>query len=127
MTEQVLIVATGPLARFVPALGTMAAIRASHASAKITVLVAAEIGAFASSAPYFDDVWIDPTIGSRNLRHWRALRALLRSTGFARIYDLSNDRHSRHIFWLAYGVRGLGTSRRSIPWSGDIAGTALAY
>lgn len=125
--ENILIVITSGLERLVPALGAVAAIRASHAHAEIVILAREEFAEFLRTSPYPNEVWIDNTAGSRSLKRWRALRAQLRSREWARIYDLDGNRHSGHLFWLTYGRRALSQARNCLPWSGTIPGTFLAW
>ena len=124
--ERILVVATAGLERFVPALGPMAALRAHHHGATIILLTSPLIAAFAAASPYFSDVWVDETVTSRDLRKWLALRARLREQPFDRVYDFDASAHSKAIFWLMYGRRGL-FDRKTLPWSGIIPGTALDH
>lgn len=126
-SEAVLIVIASGLARLVPALGAMAAIRAAHPGAHVVALTSPSTADFVCASPYADEAWPDPARGSRDIRAWRALRARLRTRDWARVYDLDADRHSGHIFWLAYGRRALRAARGAVPWSGVIPGTALAW
>lgn len=124
--ERILVIATTGLERFVPALGPMAALRAHHHGATIILLTTAVIAAFAASSPYFSDVWVDDTVGSRDARRWIALRRRLREQPFDRVYDFDASSHSKTLFWLMYGRRAL-FERNTIPWSGAIPGTALSH
>ncbi|MGE4063707.1 MAG: glycosyltransferase family 9 protein [Rhodospirillaceae bacterium] len=126
-TDNILIIIATGLERLVPALGAIAAIRASHASAQVVILAREEFIEFLRTSPYADDVWIDDTAGSRSLTRWRNLRAQLRSREWARVYDLDGTRHSTHLFWLLYGRRALSAARNCLPWSGTIPGTFLAW
>ncbi len=63
---RLLIISTQGLKRFVPALGVMGAIRAYHRDAHIVLLTTRNVTAFAGTAPYFDDIWIDETDGILN-------------------------------------------------------------
>ena len=123
--ERILVIATTGLERFVPALGSMAALRAHHHGATIILLTTAVIAAFAASSPYFNGVWVDDTEGSRDVRRWLALRRRLREQAFDRVYDFDASPHSKTIFWLMYGRRGF-FDRNTLPWSGAVPGTALA-
>ncbi len=126
-TESILVVLTSGLERLVPALGALAALRASHAGAEIIILAATEYAEFLRTSPYANEVWEDDTVGSHNFRRWRSLRARLRSREWARVYDLDANRHSTHLFWLLYGRRGLSPARSCLAWSGIIPGTFLAW
>jgi len=123
--RRILVISTQGLARFVPALGAMGAIRAHHRDAEIILLTAREVSAFAATAPYFDDVWIDPSDGTLNFTHLKALRARLIARTFDRIYDLEATPHTRRLFWLMHGWAGF--RRGDISWSGQISGEALSH
>ncbi len=124
--ERILVIATTGLERFVPALGPMAALRAHHHGATVILLTTAVIAAFAAASPYFSDVWVDDTEGSRDIRRWLALRRRLREQAFDRVYDFDATPHSKTIFWLLYGRRAF-FDRATLPWSGAISGTALNH
>ncbi len=126
-SSRVLVIAAAGLARFVPALGTLAAIRASHHGSVIVLLTAPDLVDFAATAPYFDEVWGDSTLGSRDIRTFLSLRRRLRESHFDRIYDLDATAHTRRLFWLLYGLDGLPFRRAALPWSGAIPGTALCH
>lgn len=125
--EGILVILTSDLSRLVPALGALAAIRASHGGARIVALTAEDLAEFVRTSPYADEVWEDGTRKSRNLKRWRDLRTRLRTRTWTRVYDLDCDRHSTHLFWLIYGRRALSAARAALPWSGAIPGTALAW
>lgn len=122
---RILVISTSGLARFVPALGAMASIRASHQGAAITLLTGPETGAFASTVPYFDDVWIDETVAGWDIPHILNLRRRLRTGPFDRIYDLDCDSHSTFLFRLMHGL--MRQERAAIAWSGTLPGTQLAH
>jgi ADP-heptose:LPS heptosyltransferase len=126
-TENILVVITSGLERLIPALGAIAAIKASHASAAIVILARAEFADFLRTSPYASEVWVDETAGSRSLKRWRTMRAQLRSRDWARVYDLDGNRHSTHLFWLLYGRRAFSSGRSLLAWSGVIPGTYLAW
>ena len=122
---RILVISTSGLARFVPALGAMASIRASHQGAALTLLTGPETAAFASTVPYFDEVWTDDTAAGWDLPHLLNLRRRLRAAPFDRVYDLDCDRHSAFLFRLMHGL--LRQDRGAISWSGTIPGTQLAH
>jgi ADP-heptose:LPS heptosyltransferase len=126
-SESILVIITSGLERLVPALGAIAAIRASHANAALVILAREEFAEFLGTSPYPNEVWVDDTTGSKNFKRWRALRARLRSREWARVYDLDGNRHSTHLFWLLYGRRALSAARNCLAWSGTIPGTFLAW
>lgn len=125
--DNILVVITSGLARLIPALGPIAAIRAAHVGAHIVVLTSADLADFLGASPYVDDVWMDTAQKSHDIRRWRDLQARLRTVTWSRVYDLDGNRHSRHLFWLLYGRRAFSAERASLPWSGVIRGTALAW
>ena len=120
---RILIICVGGLTRFMPALGVLASLRASHPAAHIILLSSPETASFASTAPYFDEVWTDDTKGSWDLARTLNLRRRLQTKSFDRIYDLDCDSHSTFLFRMMYGF---GT-RKAIAWSGTLPGTALAH
>lgn len=122
---RILVISAQGLSRFVPALGAMGAIRAHHMDAEITLLAARECSAFAATAPYYDQIWADESEGQTNLRKVWPMRAKLRAQDFARVYDLDGTAHSKRLFQVMYGWQSF--TPKDIPWSGEIAGTALAY
>jgi ADP-heptose:LPS heptosyltransferase len=125
--EDILVIITSGLERLVPALGAIAAIKASHPNGQIVILARETFAEFLRTSPYPNEVWVDDTLGSRRLRRWRNLRTLLRSRDWARVYDLDGNRHSTHLFWLLYGRRALSPARNCLAWSGVIPGTFLAW
>ena len=124
---RILVISTSGLERFVPALGAMGAIRACHPEAQIILLTTRATSAFALTAPYFDDVWIDETNGEVNPGCLWTLGKRLKDAGFVRVYDLEDSAHSRRLFWVMYGHRALPFYRRGIAWSGTIPGTHLSH
>lgn len=122
---RILVISTQGLARFVPALGAMGAIRAYHRDAEIILLTARETSAFATTSPYFDQVWTDDSDGQLRFGALWALRARLLAAPITRVYDLDFTAHSRRIFRLLYGWESLNP--RGLEWSGEFAGTALAH
>jgi ADP-heptose:LPS heptosyltransferase len=126
-TPRLLVISTQGLKRFVPALGAMGAIRAHHRDAHIVLLTDRTTSAFAGTAPYFDEIWIDPTDGALALRRLWDLRKQLTAESFDIVYDLDGTAHTARLFWLMHGRRALPLNRESIAWSGVIPGTALSY
>lgn len=121
----ILVIAAGGLARFVPALGAMASIRASHTGAQVILLTAPETAGFAATAPYFDDVWTDHTAQGWDIPHILNLRRRLRATPFTRVYDLDCDGHSLFLFRLMHGF--FPKNLAAIAWSGTLPGTLLSH
>ncbi len=98
----ILIIKLGALGDVVLATGPFAAIRAHHPDARITLLTTKSYADWLGSAPYFDDVWIDPRPGALNVNGWRSLRQRLRGGGFGRVYDLQTSSRSSRYFWLMH-------------------------
>jgi ADP-heptose:LPS heptosyltransferase len=126
MTEAILVIATAGIGRFVAALGALGALRAYHSAASVVLLTAPITAGFASTAPYFDEVWSDGTCERWDVASILNLRRKLRLGQFTRVYDLDHDRHSTLLFRLMHGWPA-ASKKAQIPWSGVIGGTALAY
>lgn len=122
---RILVICASGLARFVPALGVMASLRASHTSARLILLTASETAEFAGTTPYFDEVWTDETLGNWDIPHILNLRRRLRSLPFDRVYDLDCNGHSFFLFRLMHGF--WRQDRAHTAWSGAIPGTVLAH
>ena len=75
----ILVIKLGALGDIVLATGPFAAIRAHHPGARVTLLTTKPYAAWLGSAPYFDDIWIDPRPSALDLRGWLRLRQQLRS------------------------------------------------
>ncbi|MGE0726111.1 MAG: glycosyltransferase family 9 protein [Alphaproteobacteria bacterium] len=95
----------------------MAAIRAHHRDAAITLLTTAPYRAFLADCPYFDAISIDDRPAWWNLPGWRALRRRLIEGRFHRVYDLQTSRRSS-----AY-LRLFPRDRRP-EWSGIARGAS---
>lgn len=125
LKQRILVISAQGLARFVPALGAMGAIRAHHSDTEIILLTARECSAFAATSPYFDQVWSDESEGSASFRRVWPMRAKLRIPPFDRVYDLDATAHSKRLFQVMYGWQSFKPT--GLPWSGEIPGTALAH
>lgn len=100
--SKILIIKLGALGDVVQSLGPMAAIRAHHQNAHITLLTTAPFEELLSKAAVADDIWIDDRPSGFDLSGWLALRRKLRLGGFDLIYDLqTSGRSSRYfkLFW----------------------------
>lgn len=107
----------GALGDVVLALGPMAAIRAHHPNARITLLTTAPFRALAEACPSIDEVWIDERPGFANPAGiWRLRRRLI-SGRFDRVYDLQTSDRSSFYHTL------LGPGRRP-DWSGIARGAS---
>jgi ADP-heptose:LPS heptosyltransferase len=114
---RILVIKLGALGDFVQAMGPVAAIRAHHLDAQITLLTTAPYAELARAAPYFDDVWVDERPGFLDpVGLWR-LRRRLRQGRFDRVYDLqTSDRSS-------FYHRLMGRP----AWSGIARGASLPH
>ena len=94
--DRILILKLGALGDFVQALGPMAAIKAHHPNAHMVLLTTAPYVAFGEASQLFDDVWVDqyrPKVWQ--IGRIKALRKMLASGHFNRVYDLqTSDRSS---------------------------------
>jgi ADP-heptose:LPS heptosyltransferase len=116
-SDRVLVIRLGALGDFVLSLGPMAAIRAHHPRARITLLTTAPFASLARASPYCDEVWID-----ERAPWWRpwpelALKRRLRRARFRRVYDLQTSRRSAR-YWRAMGRP---------EWSGHVPGASHAH
>ena len=113
MTEgNILVIKLGALGDFVQAMGPFAAIRAHHASARITLLTTAPFADLAQASPYFDEVWLDDKPPLWRLDKVMALRKRLRAGQFSRVYDLqTSDRSSWYFRLLGPGVQWSGIAK----------------
>ncbi len=115
--QKILVIKLGALGDFVQATGPMAAIRAHHWGAEITLLTTAPFAELARAAPYFDRVWIDARPSPFDLAGLWRLRAKLRDAGFTRVYDLQTSSRSSNYFHL------MGPGNRP-EWSGIAQGAS---
>ncbi len=107
---RVLVIKLGAFGDFVLALPAMAAIRAAHAGARITLLTTAPYAGFAAASPYADEVVVDERPSPWDLLGLLRLRRRL--AGFDMVYDLQTSARSGRYFALAGRP----------PWSGIAPG-----
>jgi ADP-heptose:LPS heptosyltransferase len=112
--RRILVIKLGALGDVIQALGPMAAIRAHHADATITLLTTGPFADFLGRSPYVDAVWIDARAPWWRLDAVLALRRRLIGGRFARIYDLQTSARSTRYFRLL--------KRPRPEWSGIAAG-----
>jgi len=127
MTETILVICPRRPARFVLAMSALAALRTHHKTARLIGLVTPATQYIAKTVPYLDDSWLDPRTSMWDLRNIMELRAELRSEPFTRVYDFEQSRTSRLYFHLMHGWRLSPEALAQLPWSGDVATTALYH
>jgi len=104
--SRILVIKLGALGDIVQATGPMAAIRAHHADAHITLLTSKAYAGFLEASGWFDEIWIDERPNWKNWRAWFRLRKRLRGGRFDRIYDLqTSDRSSGYYHLMLPGFR----------------------
>jgi ADP-heptose:LPS heptosyltransferase len=108
----ILVIKLSALGDFVLAFGPFAAIRAHHATARITLLTTAPYAALAARAPWFDAVLVDARPAWWDAPGWLSLRRRLRGGGFDMVYDLqTSGRSSRYRRLLGGAVGWSGIAR----------------
>lgn len=91
---RILVIKLGALGDFTQAFGPFQAIRRQHPGAHISLLTTRPFAGIAAASPWFDEVLTDRRPGRLDLAGWLALRKLLRSGGFTRVYDLQTSARS---------------------------------
>jgi ADP-heptose:LPS heptosyltransferase len=115
--KEILVIKLAALGDIVQATGSMAAIRAFHADARITLLTTRPYAELMRHAPYFDAVWVDERPGRGNPAGLLRLARRLRGGRFDRVYDLSTRQRSALYFWLMRRASGP-------EWSGIVRGAS---
>jgi ADP-heptose:LPS heptosyltransferase len=110
---KILIIKHGALGDIVLAMPAMAAIRAAHKRAEITLLTTAPYAAFLRPSQWFDDIIIDDRPSFWNIPGILRLRRDLR--GYGLVYDLQTSARSSRYFALAGRP----------PWSGIAKGCSM--
>jgi ADP-heptose:LPS heptosyltransferase len=111
---RILVIKLGALGNVVLAMNAFAAIRAFHATARISLLTTSPYADWLRQAPWFDEVLVDQRPAWWNLPGVYRLRQTLRRPGFTRVYDLQTSGRSSHYFRLL--------PRSAKPeWSGIVA------
>src|ERR1700754_1005945 len=91
--RRILVIRLSALGDFIMALPAMAAIRAAHPAADITLLTSKPLAELGKRSGWFTHVEIDSRPGCRDLGAWWRFRRWLRKGRFDRVYDLqSQDR-----------------------------------
>ncbi len=112
--KRVLVIKLGALGDFIQALGAMRVVRATHPSARITLLTTEPFEAFAKACPYFDIVEADGR--PRDIKGRADLIRRLRAASYDMVYDFqNNDRTSQYFAGL--------TGKKPL-WSGAAQGAS---
>jgi ADP-heptose:LPS heptosyltransferase len=110
-TRKILVIKLSALGDFVQALGPAAAIRQRHAADEITLLTSGAFCSLAHQSGFFDNIVVDTRPGPFEVAGWAALRRVLRTGRFDRVYDLQTSDRSSLYSWLFL-------PGRSPEWSG---------
>lgn len=110
--RKILVIKHGALGDVILALGPLAAIRAHHPNADITLLTTAPFADFLAASPYIDRVWCDVRPAWWQIAALAGLRRRLRAVRWDMVYDLQTSGRSSRYFRLAGRP----------PWSGIAAG-----
>ena len=113
--REILVIKLSALGDFVLAFPAMAAIRAAHAQARITLLTTSPFAPLASASGWFDHVEIDRRPTFWNLPGLQRLRRQLR--GYDLVYDLQTSGRSSRYYVLAGRP----------AWSGIAKGCSLPH
>ena len=103
--RKILVIKLSALGDFVQALGPAAAIRRYHAKDEITLLTTHTFAGLARQTGLFDEIAIDSRPKIFDIAGWAALRRVLRSGRFDRVYDLQTSDRSSLYFWLFLPTR----------------------
>lgn len=112
--KRVLVIKLGAMGDFVQALGAMRVVRATHPSARITLLTTEPFEAFAKACPYFDIVEADGR--PKDFKGKADLIRRLRTAGYDMVYDFQNNDRTSQYF--------LGLSGKKPAWSGAAKGAS---
>ncbi|MDP3495250.1 MAG: glycosyltransferase family 9 protein [Hyphomonadaceae bacterium] len=112
--RRVLVIKLGAMGDFMQALGAMRVVRATHPSARITLLTTEPYEAFAKACPYFDIVEADGR--PKDLKGKADLIRRLRSAGYDMVYDFQNNDRTAQYF--------VGLSGKKPLWSGAAKGAS---
>lgn len=112
--RRVLVIKLGAMGDFMQALGAMRVVRATHPSARITLLTTEPFEAFAKACPYFDIVEADGR--PRDLKGKGDLIRRLRSAGYDMVYDFQNNDRTAQYY--------MGLTGKKPLWSGHAKGAS---
>ncbi len=112
--KRVLVIKLGALGDFMQALGAMRVVRATHPSARITLLTTEPFEAFAKACPYFDIVEADGR--PRDIKGRADLIRRLRAASYDMVYDFQNNDRTAQYFTGLTGKKPL--------WAGAAQGAS---
>ena len=112
--RRVLLIKLGALGDFMQALGAMRVVRATHPSARITLLTTEPFEAFAKACPYFDIVEADGR--PRDIKGRTDLIRRLRTANYDMVYDFQNNDRTAQYF--------VGLTGKKPFWSGADKGAS---
>lgn len=112
--KRVLVIKLGAMGDFMQALGAMRVVRATHPSARITLLTTEPFEAFAKACPYFDIVEADGR--PKDLKGRADLIRRLRNAGYDMVYDFQNNDRTAQYF--------MGLTGKKPLWSGHAKGAS---
>jgi ADP-heptose:LPS heptosyltransferase len=110
----VLVIKLGAMGDFIQALGAMRVVRATHPSARITLLTTEPFEAFAKACPYFDIVEADGR--PRDIKGRTDLIRRLRAASYDMVYDFQNNDRTDQYF--------VGLTGKKPLWSGRAKGAS---
>lgn len=111
MSNAVLVIKLGALGDMIQALGPLAAIRAQHPDARITLLTTKPFAGLMEACPWVDDVVVDTRPKLWDVSGVARLLRVLRQ-GWTMVYDLqTSSRSSRYLRLLRRGVPASGIGR----------------
>ena len=112
--RRVLVIKLGAMGDFMQALGAMRVVRATHPSARITLLTTEPFEAFAKACPYFDIVEADGR--PRDIKGRTDLIRRLRAANYDMVYDFQNNDRTAQYF--------IGLAGKKPLWSGAAKGAS---
>ncbi len=96
----ILIIKHGALGDIVIATAAMAAIRAHHPDAHITLLTTKPYAQLLAQSPYFNEIWVDSKPKLFERKALGRLKAMLNSKKWEWVYDLQTSKRSTVYQWL---------------------------
>jgi ADP-heptose:LPS heptosyltransferase len=112
--RRVLVIKLGAMGDFMQALGAMRVVRATHPSARITLLTTEPFEAFSKACPYFDIVEADGR--PRDIKGRTDLIRRLRAANYDMVYDFQNNDRTAQYY--------IGLSGKKPLWSGAAKGAS---